>query len=658
MCGIAGFMRGEGQNAPGDHQLLHRMASAIAHRGPDGEGVWVGDGVGFAHRRLSVIDLSDAASQPMSTADGRHAITYNGEIYNYMEVRRALEALGETFVTNSDTEALLLGLRRWGVAALDRCNGMFAFAFWDKERRRLLLARDRIGKKPLYYAFVGGDFVFGSEIKALCLWPHLRRAPNYQAISHYLGLQYVPGPQTAFEGVFKLPPGHVLEIAPGRRAEPRRYWALPPPTDRPVDPKRDLPAEARDLLAQAVRRRLVADVPVGAFLSGGIDSSTTTALMALERKGSPIKTFSIGFEESDYDERRFARMVAQRYGADHHEEMVKEDAADLLPKLVWHYNEPFADSSAVPMFYLSRLARRHVTVALSGDGGDEFFLGYGRYAACMDYEWIGGIPKFVRRAAGLVAAKMPSFLARRRYFSGARRLLQLASDSAAARYEPTIAYFHDADKKDAYGATLAPYLEKSALRLLDSYFEESPNFLAGAAWTDIHTYLPDDIFVKVDVATMAYGLEARAPFVDKELMEWAAAIPSGAKVVNRELKYILKKAAEPLLPHDVIYRPKMGFGVPIDHWFRRNFATLARDTLMSKKALSRGLLRSDYIDRVLKEHASGERMHQTRLWAMLMLEMWFDMWIDREPALSESHARVLPRELGPAREERRAAIGA
>jgi asparagine synthase (glutamine-hydrolysing) len=602
--------------------------------------VWAENGVGFGHRRLSVIDLSEAANQPMLTPDGRHAICFNGEIYNYLDLKRELERAGDTFRTQCDTEALLYALRRWGPDALSRVNGMFAFAFWDREARTLMLARDRIGEKPLAYAVVGGDLVFGSEIKAICAFPGFERRADLAAISHYLAFQYVPAPMTAFAGVKKLPPASYLIARPGAVGEPVTYWRLPPPRARRIGSERDLAAEARDLLRQGVRRRLVADVPVGAFLSGGIDSSMTTALMAQEA-GGRIKAFSIGFDEPRYDERAFARLVAQRYGVEHHEEVVREDAASILPTLVWHYGEPFADSSALPTYFLSRLARRHVTVALSGDGGDEFFMGYGRYKTCMDMEWIGGVPRPLRRAAGRIADAMPEGLARRRYFRGARRLLKLASDDPASRYEFTIMSFQDSDKREAYGEALAPYLGASSVRLLDPYFDAAPDLPSGAAWADIHTYLPDDILVKVDIAAMAHGLETRPPFLDPDLMEWAAALPPDVKTRDGALKRILKDAARGLLPDEVIDRPKMGFGVPLDIWFQRQFEGLARDALLSDSARARGLFKPDYVERVLSDHASGRQLHHTRIWTLLMLELWFQTWIDGAPAAIGGDSELL-----------------
>jgi len=623
MCGLVGFLRANGGARDGDAAILRAMAGAVAHRGPDDEGVWTGKGVGFGHRRLSVIDTSSAGHQPMSR--GPWTIILNGEIYNYRELRTELEAKGETFATRSDTEVLMAALAVWGIGALDRLNGMFAFALWNAEKRELLIARDRLGKKPLYYAQTNGDLIFASEIKAVLQWPQFERKPNLEAIHHYLSMQYVPSPLTAFEGVFSLPPGHFVRCRAGEAIQPRQYWDAPAPRHGRI-PAGDLAAEARDLLARAVKRRLVADVPVGAFLSGGVDSSSVTALMALE-VGKHVKTFSIGFANQAFDERPFARMVAQRYGTDHHEEVVEESAIDILPKIVWHYGQPFADPSAIPTYFLSRLARRHVTVALSGDGGDELFIGYDRYDYCRQQKQMGVAPQ-LREMAGAAAAAIPRPLHDVKGFRGAWQLLKHWSGSRGQSYERAIMYFSGADKEEAYGPKLRPFLQRNTMDILKPWLETPPSFVEGAAYADLHSYLPDDILVKVDVASMAFGLEARAPFLDVDLVEWAAQLPASVKAPGGNLKALLKQAMAPLLPKEIIERPKMGFGIPLEQWLRGGFNNLATEVLTSRQAQSRELFRPDYVTRLLAEHMSEAQSHHLRLWAMLMLELWFTMWID------------------------------
>ncbi|HVY88750.1 MAG TPA: asparagine synthase (glutamine-hydrolyzing) [Hyphomonadaceae bacterium] len=625
MCGLVGFLRASGAVLETDPALVRAMAGQVAHRGPDDEGVWLGQGCGLGHRRLSVIDVSALGHQPMQR--GRWSMVLNGEIYNYLDLRAELEARGESFQTQSDTEVLLAALTHWGVDAIQKLNGMFAFALWDSKRRELLLARDRIGKKPLYYAYAGKDLVFGSEIKAILQWPGFQRAPNLEAIHHYLSMQYVPSPLTAFEGVFSLPPGHFMLCRPGEPGQPRRYWDLPAPGASRTTSEAELAEQARDLLARSVKRRLVSDVPVGAFLSGGVDSSAVTALMAREA-GGRIKTFSIGFAEAAYDERRYARMVAERYSTDHHEEVIEEDATSVIPNLVWHYGQPFADPSAIPTYFLSRLTRKHVTVALSGDGGDELFLGYERYATCARFGWVDNLPKPARALMGVGASSIRPPLAQMKYFRTAKRLLQLCSSSRGRRYEPTIMYFSEADKHEAYADRLRPWLKDDTLDLLAPYLDAAPTLMEGASWADLHSYLPDDILVKVDVASMAFGLEARAPFLDVEMMEWAARTPAAARAANGQLKSLLKDAVTGLVPDEVIKRPKMGFGAPLEVWLRGNFASFAREVLTSPAAQGRNLFRPDYVLRMLDEHQSGRRLHHLRLWALLMLELWFVMWID------------------------------
>jgi asparagine synthase (glutamine-hydrolysing) len=389
----------------------------------------------------------------------------------------------------------------------------------------------------------------------------------------------------------------------------------------------DLKEELITHLDEAVKLRMISDVPIGAFLSGGVDSSAVVAMMA-RHSSQPVKTFCIGFDESEYDERQYAQIVADRYATDHHAMTVRPDAISVLPRITWHYGEPFADPSAIPTYYVSQIAKRHVTVALNGDGGDESFIGYSRYMQCLQTEWVSRIPRPMRRLAGRMAAHIPVGWEKHKACRVARRAMNIAAERDAVRYVPSIAYFYDQDKTLGYGEQLAPYLNDSSVNLLDKWFDQSPSFVAGAAWADIHTYLPDDLLVKVDIASMAHSLEARSPLLDHHLMEWAARIPSEQKLANRETKYILKSALEPFLPHEVLYRPKMGFGVPIDRWLRKELKDYAHDILLSTEARQRGLVKPEYVQMLLDEHCNEVRLHQTRLWGLLMLELWFRMWID------------------------------
>ncbi len=627
MCGLAGIFTTNPSSSTDLSTVIGRMTQSIQHRGPDDQGTWVGSGIALGHTRLAIIDLSSAGHQPMANDDGSIRIVFNGEIYNFAALRAELSERGYHFRSHTDTEVIINGYHCWGEQVFKRLRGMFAIALWDQRSEKLILARDRVGKKPLFYAWCNGTLLFASEIKAILAWPEFKREPDYEAIHHYLTLEYVPAPWSAFKGVNKIPPASYLVATRSGQSQIEKYWALPPPANARHRPSAELKEELVGLLDEAVRLRMISDVPLGAFLSGGVDSSAIVALMARHSSGR-VKTFSIGFDEADFDERQYARMVAERYDTDHHEMVVRPDAASILPLLTWHYNEPFADPSAIPTYYVSQIARREVTVALNGDGGDESFLGYGRYTQCLKTEWISGVPRPLRQLASVLGKSIPPQVDRYRPLRVARRWLGYLSEKDSRRYAPSIAYFLEYDKQAGYDRNLQPLLGKSSLDLLEPYFRQSPSFVGGAAWADIHTYLPDDLLVKVDIASMAHGLESRSPFLDHELMEWAARIPASQKIIAGETKAILKAAMEPFLPKEILYRPKMGFGVPIDQWLRRELKEFAYDTLLSTQARQRGLVKPAFVKTLLDEHCSGVRLHHTRLWALLMLELWFQMWID------------------------------
>jgi len=639
MCGVSGFLARAA--LPGDtaETRLWAMIATLRHRGPDDEGVWTDGRAGIAHARLSIIDPSPAAHQPMASADGAVWITYNGEVYNFAEIRQELDALGYPFRSRSDTEVIVNGWHAWGPKIFTRLRGMFALAIWDRRSQSLILARDRLGKKPLYYAATTTAFLFGSEIKALLTWPGVPRTADPSAIDRYLTLGYVPAPDTAFAGIRKLPAAHYLVVearADKNLGAPElvRYWRLPEPrATRRHRRTSDLKRELVGHLEEAVRLRLISDVPLGAFLSGGVDSSAVVATMA-RVGGGTVKTFSIGFSAKEYDETRYARMVAERYATDHQELVVEPDAVAVLPRLVWHYGEPFADPSAVPTYYVSKLARQEVTVALNGDGGDECFLGYRRYKAMRYVSWLDGMPSWSRAELARLLGLAPLTAQQRFKIPRIRGVLQAPKQRPGRRYAFTLAPFTDEDKEDCYSWAMRDQLGRSALDLLEPYFAEADSLVAGANWADIHTYLPDDLMAKVDVASMAHGLEARSPLLDHVLMEWAVGLPEEVKMARGVTKALFKSAMEPYLPAELLYRPKMGFSCPVDHWFRNEIKELAYDTLLSQSARQRGLFRPDYVQRLLDEHCGFTRDHHTRLWALLMLELWFRMWIDA-PAEAE-----------------------
>src|SRR5712692_3592765 len=639
MCGIAGFVLAQPGLAHGDIEArLWAMIGTLRHRGPDDEGVWT-DGLGaLAHARLSIIDLSPAGHQPIASAGGEVWLTYNGEVYNFKELRDELAAAGYVFRSRTDSEVIANGWHAWGPRLFGRLRGMFALALWDRRSRRLILARDRIGKKPLYYAppgheSTGSAFLFGSEIKALLAWPGLARNPNLAAIDHYLTLQYVPAPDTAFAGIKRLLPAHYLVVgadAEGRWREPElvRYWELPEPRAASVAPNpAELQHELVAHLEEAVRLRMISDVPLGAFLSGGVDSSAVVAMMARAGAGR-VKTFSIGFPSRQYDETRYARLVAERYDTEHEEFVVEPDAVAILPRLVWHYGEPFADPSAIPTYYVSEMARRHVTVALNGDGGDEAFLGYPRYQAMRHLDRLDHLPGGARTALARLCALAPPVLARPLRLSRIRDILAAPIGQPERRYAGAIAFFADHDKMAGYGEAMRGQLANSALDLLAPYFAQADSVVAGANWADFHTYLPDDLMAKVDVASMAHGLETRSPLLDHVLLEWAARIPPEVKMAGGKTKALFKSAMAPYLPDEILRRKKMGFGCPIDQWLRRELKDLAYDTLLAPAARERGLMRPEYVNNLLDEHCASRANHHTRLWALLMLELWFRTWID------------------------------
>jgi asparagine synthase (glutamine-hydrolysing) len=630
MCGIAGRVNYR-TGAAVNPQALRCMCHLLQHRGPDGEGVWTQGAVGFGHRRLAIIDLSPAGRQPMHTADGSLTITFNGEIYNFRDVRHDLEARGCRFASRTDTEVVLHAYREFGVECLERLRGMFAFAIWDHSKRKLFAARDRAGQKPFYFREDRDGVAFASEPKAFLGEPSFTAEPDPEALFHYLSFQYVPTPTSAFRGVRRLPPAHYLTVEDGKLSI-ERYWRL-----RYSAKLSCSDAEAREslvsLLEDATREQLVSDVPLGAFLSGGVDSSVVVALMARAAAGR-VKTFSIGFEEAEYNELPYARLVAERLGTDHHEAIVRPDAVSLLPKLVWHYNEPYADSSAIPTFYLSEMTRRSVTVALNGDAGDENFAGYPRYLGSVIGRRVDRVPLAARRMLSRLAARLPAGSPRSR-LARVQRFLDGLALRPERRYALWLFHFDEERKRrlcsPEFLDAVAP--ADSAARIEQLYAEsDATDFVDATLSVDVNSYLPDDLLVKVDIATMAYGLEGRSPLLDHRVMEYAARLPSTLKLRGRDAKYLLKQIARELVPAAVIDRPKMGFGVPLDHWFRRDLREPARDVLLGPRLRARGYFAMPFVEQMLREHETGARNWHYQLWNLLMFELWHRMFIDHRPA--------------------------
>ncbi len=626
MCGIAGLWSRESLGDPQEtREHLRRMAETLRHRGPDNQGVWTDGRVGFGHTRLSVIDLTPAGHQPMTDWTGQLHIVFNGEIYNFQTLRAQLIAHGHRFNSKTDTEVILNGYAQWGTGVLERLRGMFAFALWDVRNQRLLLARDRVGKKPLYYAWCDGTLAFGSEIKAVVAWPGIARSPNYEAIHHYLTLRYVPSPLTAFASIAKLPPAHSMVIEDDGCPQIRRYWSLPEYETWHERQIEEVRGELVERLDEAVRVRLNADVPVGAFLSGGVDSASVVASMATlapER----IKTFTVGFDDGSVDERQYARLVADRFGTEHHEYVVTPDVEGLLPKLAWHHDEPFADPVAIPTYYISEVARRHVTVALNGDGGDESFLGYRRYAGARAGGWIDRLPMPVRRAIAQVIRRVDA-PSRSRSLTNLHRFLRAADQTHAERYGRWVTYFTDDLKEDLYGEALQEWLPHRSIDSLKQWFSHDKAPECDAARADIHSFLPDDLLVRIDIGSMAHGLEARSPFLDHEFMAFAASIPPWQKMSGLQTKSLLRSAMVRRLPRRLLYRAKQGFPMPLGSVLTRLESTIY-DALLSKRSTERGLFRPDKVRNLLEGHFRGRATRESEIWSLLMLELWFSTWVD------------------------------
>jgi asparagine synthase (glutamine-hydrolysing) len=622
MCGIAGIFDCRGQSEI-DRTLVRRMTSVLGHRGPDGDGFHFAPGVGLGHRRLAIVDLA-AGNQPLFNEDGNICVVYNGEIYNFQPLMAELAALGHAFRTRCDTEVIVHAWEEWGVGCLDRFNGMFAFALWDAARETLFLARDRLGEKPLYYSLLpDGRLLFASELKSLLLSAQLDRKLDPQAIEEFFAFGYVPDPRSIYRSVRKLAPAHYLIVRRGAPSPgPRAYWDVEFLNGTPV--RRDEVAEELiDRLRESVRLRMIADVPLGAFLSGGVDSSGVVAMMA-GLKADPVSTFSISFGARGWDEAAYASEVAQRYGTDHHVRTVDPNSFELVDRLATIYDEPFGDSSAMPTFRVCAAARENVTVALSGDGGDEVFAGYRRYRwHCFEERLRRLIPGTLRRAFfGLLGATYPKLDWAPRPLRAKTTLQELARDTIEA-YFSSVSVCSNELRRRLFSRSLIGELQGyNAAAVLRSHMMrcKSEDPLSQVQYADFKTYLPGDILTKVDRASMAHSLEVRVPLLDHTLVEWAARLPSCLKLHGREGKYVLKAALEPHVRKDILYRPKQGFAVPLAAWFRGPLRQRLRDTLGGPVLRDSGFFNVATVRSLLDEHQAGERDHSAALWSLLMME--------------------------------------
>ena len=649
MCGITGVFDTRGSREP-DRVALQRMNDSQLHRGPDEGSLHIEPGVGFGHRRLSIIDVA-TGQQPLFNEDGSVVVVFNGEIYNYQELIPELQAAGHRFHTKSDTEVIVHAWEQWGEACVERFRGMFAFVLWDRNRQTLFMARDRMGVKPLYYALLDdGTLLFGSELKSLLAYrgPHgsaLKRDIDPLAIEEYFALGYVAEPRTVFRQARKLPPAHALAIRRGEPVgEPREYWDVNFTLDNPIG-QEDACAELQRQLQESVRLRMISEVPLGAFLSGGVDSSAVVATMAGLSDG-PVNTCSIAFDDPKFNESEFAAMVASRYATNHRVETVKSDDFDLIDTLARLYDEPYADSSAIPTYRVCQLARKHVTVALSGDGGDETFGGYRRYRLhLMEERMRSALPAGIRQPLfGWLGRVYPKA-------DWAPRVFRAKTTFEGMSRTAVEAYFHSVSI--LRGPMRARLFSPALKRELAGYSaQEVFDFHAGRARTedplaliqylDLKTYLVGDINTKVDRASMAHSLEVREPLMDHKLIEWLATLPSSMKVRGQEGKFLLKKAMEPQLPDDVLYRPKMGFSVPLARWFRGPLKQRVRDAVLGERLASTGWFDRPYLQHLVEAHQSGASDYSAPLWTLLMFEAFLRNVVDdaSAPAIGDMHASV------------------
>jgi len=631
MCGICGLVLPPASGLP-DEANLKAMAQTLIHRGPDDEGYFLKPGVGLAARRLSIIDVA-GGHQPLSNETATVWVAQNGEIYNFLDIRADLEKRGHTFRTRSDTEVIAHSYEEWGLDCLSRFRGMFAFALWDEPKKRLILARDRLGVKPLYYTLLpDGSLIFGSEIKAILIYPQVPRELDLEALDFYLTLEYIPAPYSIFKGIKKLPAAHFLVYEAGKLSL-SPYWRLDTEELR-VRAKELSPPQAMDqlyeLLRESVRLRLISDVPLGAFLSGGIDSSSIVGLMR-QLGAEPLRTFSIGFKEASYDELAYARKVADRFRTQHEEFILEPQALELTEKLLYHLDEPLADFSIFPTYLVAKMARSRVTVALSGDGGDELFGGYEPYQAQKIARWPLVTP--VGRLASPLLNFFPPAEKKKGFWNKLQRFSWGLTFPPNLRHFRWMMFLGDQDKENLYGEAwqqeskiTAPLWEREPFA---SLFKEMKGLdpISAELYLDLKTYLPDDIMVKVDRMSMATSLEAREPLLDHRLVEFVFSLPGTWKVHGLKTKWIFKKTMERLLPPENIYRPKEGFSIPIKLWLRQELRSLLLDKLNDQRLRKEGLFSAEVVNQLVHDHLSGRKNYSHQLWALLVFEMWREKYL-------------------------------
>ena len=631
MCGIAGILQFDGSNV--SKPILQAMTRVLSHRGPDGEGFYISGPVGLGHRRLAIIDLSPAGIQPICNEDQTIWIIYNGEIYNFKDIRQELQQRGHCFHSNTDTEVIVHAYEEWGYECLSHFNGMFAFALWDAKRKKLWLARDRLGVKPLFYCHEPNFFLFGSEIKALLEYPQVNRQVDYQALAYFLGLNYTPAPCTLFKSIRQLMPGNYAVVDENNKMTITEYWDVKYQENLPHRSENELIEQFNSLLEDSVRIRLVSDVPFGAFLSGGVDSSSVAYWMA-HNLNEPLKTFTIGFDEESFDELPFAREVATSINSDHHEKIVQADAAAILPKLVWHAEEPTADSSMVAVYYLSQMTRQFVTMVQSGDGADEILAGYETYQANNLRKLYRAIPALLRtkvfqpliKALPVSDAKVSMDAKLRRFTQGT----EISNEAAHGAWRMVF----NAEDREQLLAPIWKHKEAHSdfLEFYREYFAKTnaKKALNRMLYVDTRFYLPNDMLVKVDRMSMAHGLESREPYLDYRLVEFAASLPPNFKLRHfHQKKYLLKASMRGKLPAEVIWRKKAGFNVPNARWIKGELKPFVMDHLSDRVIRQMGILEPTAVQKLLDDHFSGKSENSHQIWCLLTLSLWWQQFIVR-----------------------------